>query len=152
MVYRRAHDRCEACGAGRDPAVGKWLEAHERWQYDDAACVQRLKRLVCLCSFCHEVTHYGLACVRGRDEIALRHLMYVNRWSGTRAKRHIEAAFKQWEERSTVTWALDLQLLLNVDVQVRRPPEPEERDEMAWALQFSIDRSKDVWRPDASRR
>ncbi|HXO54182.1 MAG TPA: hypothetical protein VN888_24880 [Mycobacterium sp.] len=32
MVYRRAKDRCEACGAGRDPDVGKWLEAHERWE------------------------------------------------------------------------------------------------------------------------
>ena len=72
MVYRRAKDRCEACGAGRDPDVGKWLEAHERWEYDEATRTQRLRRIVCLCSFCHEVTHYGLACVRGRDELALR--------------------------------------------------------------------------------
>jgi hypothetical protein len=85
MVYRRARDRCEACGAGRDPDVSRWLEAHERWEYHEATRTQRLKRIVCLCSFCHEVTPYGLACIRERDEIALRHLMYVNNSSGRRA-------------------------------------------------------------------
>ena len=53
-------------------------EAHERWEYDETTQTQRLKRIVCMCSFCHDVTHYGLACVRERDELALRHLMYVN--------------------------------------------------------------------------
>jgi hypothetical protein len=51
MVYRRAKDRCEVCGAGRDPDVDKWLEAHERWEYDEATRTQRLRRIVCLCSF-----------------------------------------------------------------------------------------------------
>jgi hypothetical protein len=128
MVYRRAKDRCEACGAGRDPDIGKWLEAHERWEYDETTRTQRLRRIVCLCSFCHEVTHYGLACVRGRDELALRHLIYANRWSGRKAKRDVEAAFTQWEKRSEVHWSLDLGLLLDVGIQVRQPPDPEDRD------------------------
>ena len=149
MVYRRANDRCEACGAGRDPDVGKWLEAHERWEYDEATRTQRLRRIVCLCSFCHEVTHYGLACVRGRDELALRHLIYVNRWSGRKAKRHVEAAFTQWEKRSEVHWSLDLEPLLDAGIQVRKPPDPEDRDMIAFALQTSIDQSGDVWRPGA---
>lgn len=52
MVYRRAYDKCEVCGAGRDPDVDMWLEAHERWEYDDVTRTQRLKRIICLCSFC----------------------------------------------------------------------------------------------------
>jgi hypothetical protein len=127
MVYRRAKDRCEACGAGRDPDVSKWLEAHERWEYHDVTQTQRLKRIVCLCSFCHEVTHFGLACVRERDELALRHLMYVNRWSGRRAKRHIDDAFKVWEERCKRDWTLDLGLLHDAGIAVAEPPDPYER-------------------------
>jgi hypothetical protein len=60
MVYRRARDRCEICGAGRDPDVKKWLEAHERWEYDEATLTQRLRRIVCLCSFCHEATEVAV--------------------------------------------------------------------------------------------
>jgi len=44
MMYRRAYDKCEVCGAGRDPDVGKWLEGHERGEYDDVTRTQRLKR------------------------------------------------------------------------------------------------------------
>jgi hypothetical protein len=149
MVYRRAKDRCEACGAGRDPDVGKWLEAHERWEYDETTRTQWLKRIVCLCTFCHEVTHYGFACVRGRDELALRHLMYVNRWSGRRAKRHVEEAFQQWERRSQTQWSLDLDMLLNAGIRVREPPDVEDRDKIASALEASIGRSDDVLRPRA---
>ena len=48
MVYRRAGDRCEACGRARDPAAGVRMEAHERWYFDDARGVQMLRRLICL--------------------------------------------------------------------------------------------------------
>jgi hypothetical protein len=51
MVYRRAGDGCEICGAGRDPDVSKWLEAHERWEYDETTQTQQLTRIICLCSF-----------------------------------------------------------------------------------------------------
>jgi len=127
MVYRRAGDRCEACGAGRDPDVNKWLEAHERWEYDEATRVQRLKRIVCLCSFCHEVTHFGLAGIRERDELALRHLLYVNDWSGRRARRHIDDAFKLWEVRSRLDWTLELGILLNAGITATESPDPHER-------------------------
>jgi Domain of unknown function (DUF5710) len=147
MVYRRVKDRCEACGAGRDPDIGNWLEAHERWEYDGAKRVQRLKRIVCLCTFCHEATHYGLACLRGRDELALRQLMYVNRWSGRKAMRHVETAFRQWEERSQFHWSLDLGVLLNAGFHVQEPPEPQDREMIAAAMQARIEEPRVVWRP-----
>ncbi|PXX06370.1 DUF5710 domain-containing protein [Mycolicibacterium moriokaense] len=127
MVYRRARDRCEICGAGRDPDVDKWLEAHERWEYNETTQTQRLKRIICLCSFCHEVTHFGLAIVRGHEERALRHLLYVTNWSGRRARRHIDDAFRLWEERSRRDWALELGVLLQAGIAVHEPPDPYER-------------------------
>ena len=50
MITRRAGDACEICGAGEDREQQHWLEAHERWAYDDASGVQTLRRLICLCS------------------------------------------------------------------------------------------------------
>ena len=50
MVYGRAGHRCEMCGRGPDPAARRRLEAHERWDYDDAGGTQRLARLICTCS------------------------------------------------------------------------------------------------------
>jgi len=51
MITRRAGQRCEACGAGEDHTVKRWLEAHERWSFDDPTGTQVLRRLICLCSF-----------------------------------------------------------------------------------------------------
>src|SRR5262249_8401186 len=83
--------------------------------------------IVCLCSFCHEATHFGLATVRERDELALRHLMYVNGWSGRRARRHVSDAFATWEARSRHDWTLDLRMLLNADITVLQPPGPDDQ-------------------------
>ncbi|GAA1278917.1 hypothetical protein GCM10009609_47890 [Pseudonocardia aurantiaca] len=60
LITRRADRRCEGCGAGEDCEVGRWLEAHERFAYDERAGVQSLRRLICLCSSCHQATHFGL--------------------------------------------------------------------------------------------
>src|SRR5690606_27629980 len=61
MVVGRAGRRCEVCGAAAVPAERIRLEVHERWAYDRASRVQTLKRLICLCTPCHTVTHFGLA-------------------------------------------------------------------------------------------
>jgi hypothetical protein len=68
------------------------------------------------------VTHFGFASVRERDELAFRHLMYVNGWSGGRAKRHVSDAYATWEERSRSCWTLDLAILQNADLTVLQPP------------------------------
>ena len=81
MITTRAGRRCETCGQSEDRAAGRWLEAHERWAYDDAARVQSLRRLICLCTDCHAVTHFGLATVQGRDAQAMRHLRAVTGFS-----------------------------------------------------------------------
>lgn len=62
---------CEACGSTEDRAERRWLEAHERWSYNSKSSLQSLRRLVCLCSECHHVTHYGLAEIQGAADQAL---------------------------------------------------------------------------------
>lgn len=133
MVYRRAGQACEACGAGRNPDGQRWLEAHERFAYLPAAGqspgrgVQQLRRLVCLCTWCHEATHFGRAQVTGREQHALDHLCWVNGWSARQAWEHVDAAAATWEQRSAMVWELDLSLLTAAGIMVDTPPAAEQR-------------------------
>lgn len=125
MITRRAEHRCEVCGAAEDRAVKRWLEAHERWTYDARTRAQALRRLICLCTDCHTVTHFGYAQVRGLAEQALAHLMKVTRMTESQAHSHVEEAFALWEERSRVTWSLDLSMLTDAGI---RPVPPKATD------------------------
>jgi Domain of unknown function (DUF5710) len=121
MVYRRAVGRCEACGARPDREAGLFLEAHERFAYDETAGIQVLRRLICLCTPCHATTHYGLASKRGRGDQALTHLCAVTGMPEAEAIRHLEAAFALWEQRSRIRWELDLSILAGAGVGVVKP-------------------------------
>jgi len=121
MVLDRAAHRCEVCGAPRDERVRRRLEVHERWTFDDAARVQALRRLICLCSDCHAATHFGLAGVRGLAPAARAHLVAVTGMTEDQAARHVAEAYATWHERSASTWTLDLSLLTGVGVAV--PPQ-----------------------------
>jgi len=127
MVYGRAANKCEACGISKNPAAGIWMEAHERWAYDDATGIQRLTRLVCLCSPCHRATHFGFAQVSGRAEEALQQLMDVNDWDRPTASRHVDAAGRRWTQRSRLDWKLDLTMLTTAGVRLAEPPEAQQR-------------------------
>lgn len=131
MVYRRAGNQCETCAAGSDPTQQLWLEAHERWEYDTTARVQRLRRIMCLCTRCHEVTHFGLAALRGRGKQALEHLMTVRGWSRQTATRHVDDAFALWASRSAVDWSLDVSVLADAGIRVLQPPASAVRRQFA---------------------
>ncbi|HEX4830424.1 MAG TPA: DUF5710 domain-containing protein [Trebonia sp.] len=127
MITSRAGQRCEACRRPADRDTGRWLEAHERWSYDDETRVQSLRRLICLCTDCHQATHYGLATVQGTDAQARAHLRAVTGFSAADIDLLIEAAFELWAQRSRYDWALDLSILTDAGVTVRRPPAASER-------------------------
>jgi Domain of unknown function (DUF5710) len=75
MIINRADHRCEVCGAVGDREARRWLEAHERWAYNQATRTQVLRRLICLCTDCHHVTHYGYTSqVLGLEAQAFTHL------------------------------------------------------------------------------
>lgn len=108
QVYENAGRRCEVCG-GRGPRHP--VECHEVWEYDEAAGVQRLVRMIALCPACHEVKHIGLAGIRGRADLAREHLAQVNGWSSGVADQYIEEAFATWRSRSARPWSLDISSL-----------------------------------------
>lgn len=125
MVYGRAGYRCEACGRAADEASGLRLEAHERFSYETtrAGNIQELRRLLCLCSACHAVTHLGLADLRGERDAALGHLRAVTGMSAARAAGHAAEAFALWERRSRLRWELDLRMIEAEGIELAAPAE-----------------------------
>lgn len=142
MVTRRAGRRCEVCGAAEDRAARRWLEVHERWVYDERTRVQALRRLVCLCTDCHTVTHFGLAQVRGLAGRAFAHLREVTGMTEAQARRHVDEAFAVWEARSRMAWTLDLSMLTAAGVRLAPPPRAVERAAVA-ARQLGEERGAD---------
>jgi len=131
MVIDRA-GRCEACGAFEERNLQRWMEVHERWEYDDAALVQRLKRLICLCSDCHKATHFGKATLNPATEhAAVEQLKRVNRWTHEQVGAHVDAAFDLWQLRSRYNWHLDLSILEDAGVTITPPPSQADRVRVA---------------------
>ena len=85
-----------------------------------AGC-RRLRRLICLCTWCHTATHYGLAGIRGADREAFAHLLTVTGMSAAAAERHIDDAFALWQQRSATSWSLDLGILTSAGIALARP-------------------------------
>jgi hypothetical protein len=106
-IFRRAGHVCEACGAAENRDSRRWLEAHERWHFDERTGVQSLRRLISLCWPCHLVTHFGYANVQGRTDEALAHLRKVNGLTLPEALAHVYAAEDVWIARSARVWELD---------------------------------------------
>jgi hypothetical protein len=131
MVTQRAANRCEACGDGENRDVHRWLEVHERWHYDETTATQTLRRLICLCTDCHQTTHLGLANLRGHAAQALAHLQSVTGMTPTEANQHVAAANQLWLTRSTRTWTLDLSMLTTAGITLARPGDPAERQRQA---------------------
>jgi hypothetical protein len=130
-IVGRADQCCEACGRGPDRESGRWLEAHERWSYDESRGVQVLRRLICLCTDCHTTTHFGLAGINGKDAEARKHLCTVAGMSGGTAQEHINAAFMLWRKRSLVCWELDLNILTEAGIVIAQPPSARARNDVA---------------------
>jgi len=127
----RSGYRCEACGGSADRERGVWLEAHERWAYDDDTLTQHLRRLVCLCTRCHQATHFGYAQATGQSGAAFTHLCVVNRWQPNETDAHIGAAFRVWQDRSARDWSLDCSMLTAVGIIATPPPAPAQRRTVA---------------------
>ncbi|MGH3803928.1 MAG: DUF5710 domain-containing protein, partial [Pseudonocardiaceae bacterium] len=127
MVYGRAGNRCEACGAAPNTGSGVRMEAHERWLYDDATRTQYLRRLICLCAPCHLATHFGFAEVTGRRELALAQLRTVTGCTADQAVQHIKDAVVWWQSRSAVDWTLNLRMLADAGITITAPGDGADR-------------------------
>jgi len=109
-IYKRDNNSCIICGGkgSKHP-----VEAHERWEYNKDTKIQKLIGIESLCPSCHEVTHIGLASIRGRMEIAVEHLKMVNKWSSEEANKHIEQKAEEWEKRSKIDWKVNLSYMID---------------------------------------
>lgn len=126
-VYSRADNRCECCGSSQDG-----LEAHERWNYDEKKKVQKLVRLVALCRECHQTTHFGLAQIKGKAEVAANHLHRMRGFNAAELSRHIGDAFELYHDRCQYTWDLDLSLITSNGMKLATTrPERSQRKEIS---------------------
>ena len=113
-VYSRANNQCECCHSS-----SHGIEAHERWEYNNEIKIQKLVRLVALCTCCHEVTHIGLSGIRGKSEETKKHLKKIRNFSSDDFNQHVSEAFFLFEERSRFEWTLDLTLLTNNGIKLK---------------------------------
>jgi hypothetical protein len=95
------------------------MEAHERFSYNLATGVQKLRRLVCLCTACHGTTHFGFAQICGEEQAAMGHLQFVTGMTCRQARRHVAEAFGLWEVRNSTRWQLDLSVISDAGVSLR---------------------------------
>lgn len=109
-TFQEAGHVCEVCG-GRGPKHP--VECHERWVYDEKQGIQKLQRTIALCPACHEVTHIGLAGVKGRTAFAMEHLKLVNNMDDQQAEAHVANAWKDWSRRNLMDWRLNAKWLLD---------------------------------------
>ena len=103
--YKKANYKCEICGVKEH-----LLECHEVWEYDAQKYIQKLVGLEVLCSSCHMVKHAGLAQHQGKLSKVIGHLAAVNHWDVNEAIEHVDQAFKEWMERSKLSWEIDISL------------------------------------------
>jgi hypothetical protein len=107
LVLDAARGWCELCGR-RDPSA---LECDELWSFDERDRIQRLERVLAVCSACCEVRHIDLAARIGTADRAVRHLAAVNGWEEPVAVQYVADAHGRWERRSGYSWSVDLERL-----------------------------------------
>lgn len=106
-AYARAGGKCMICGATQ-----RRLEAHERWEYDEKACVQKLADVVAVCHSCHEVIHIGRTQLMGGEERACAHFLMVNGCSYAEYRKALGEANETHRRRNQIPeWKLDISYL-----------------------------------------
>lgn len=112
FCYQAAGNTCVACGSRGEPHV----EAHEAWQFDEKAKIQRLVGLLCLCPTCHKAKHLGFANRIGVLPDVLARLRWLNSWTEAQLKTELAKVQKRQEYLSQFEWELDTSFLLHYGV------------------------------------
>ena len=116
MCKKRSNFRCELCGSPPSYEHKNYLECHERFLFDKDNGTQKLVRFVCLCTKCHQVTHWGLSAIEGRIDVTRRHLMEVNKWDEERVSKHVKNRYEKWEIKNEMIWDINLSMLENMGI------------------------------------
>ncbi|SRR6266849_986407 len=101
------HNVCGICGSNSKP-----LECHERWEYDDAAYIQKLLGFIMLCNKCHAIKHFGRTNIQAREgridiQPIIEHYCMVNNCDDITLRIDYRVALHQWEKRNQFEWTTD---------------------------------------------
>jgi hypothetical protein len=114
-IYERVNHKCECCGKKRF----KYLDAHERWEFNEETKTQKLIRIIALCKLCHAATHYGHSKrTKNIDKINI-HIKKINNFSDEELQNHINESYKIWKERNKIKWELDLTIITNSGFEIK---------------------------------
>lgn len=116
-IASKAWNLCEICG-GVGPKHP--VECHEVWNYDDNNLIQKLIKMIALCPDCHMVKHMGFAQITNKADYALNHFMKINKINKVDAQKYIKQAFAIWEKRSLKKWKLDITLLKDFGIDIKK--------------------------------
>lgn len=109
VCYNRADHKCEICGdTGKNQGFWHNVECHEIWDYNDDTGIQKLTGFIALCPMCHKVKHIGHAMMNGEENLSIKHLKKVNRWSKRRVRKYLEEVKEIFMQRSQFDWELDI--------------------------------------------
>jgi 5-methylcytosine-specific restriction endonuclease McrA len=118
FIRKRAHFECEICHSKENPSLNIYLDAHERWEYQESQHIQKLKRIIALCKPCHLFTHYGYARVSGQEKKAQKHYLSLYNVNYDQMMNQINNAYQIWMGRSSKKWVLDLSILKNSNIEI----------------------------------
>lgn len=104
----RANHVCEICGG---VSANRSLDCHEVWSFNDLNHIQKLEKIIAICTKCHEVKHMGKAEIDGNFGRARNHFMKINDINIFDAHKLIVEAFDIWQQRSNHQWQLDITIL-----------------------------------------
>jgi len=99
----RAGNQCEICGF-----VGKGLNCHEKWQYDETNLIQKLIGYEIVCPNCNLILHFGRTLAIGMESIAIAHFSKVTGLKKGDLERAGYQAMVEWMERSKKKWYIDI--------------------------------------------
>lgn len=116
-IYNRVNHICECCNNNTKETMTR-LDAHERWSYDNKTKIQKLVRIVALCKFCHQTTHYGLAGIQGKIDEVETHLKNVRLFTKNECRQHITNACKLFKERCKIKWEIDITLITSNGIKI----------------------------------
>ena len=114
-IYERANNRCECCGRKRN----KYLDAHERWEFNEETQTQKLVRIIALCKLCHSATHYGHSKRRKNIDNIDNHIKKINNFTDEELENHIKTAYELWTKRNKIKWNLDFSIITNSGFKIK---------------------------------
>lgn len=103
-VYAKSGGKCEICGAS-----ARYLDAHEKWSYDENNRIQKLEKVMAVCRPCHEVIHINRTFLKGDEVKASEHFMKVNGCNYAEYRRAMGEANERHRKLNEVgEWLLDV--------------------------------------------